>query len=156
MVDNTLHSLCKFKEAKVPYREKTAWLSLFAMAVTFGPYFTIVAMGSLPGALPNLRQLGLFAAAAILQMLILGVGHLYLRHGSPDDARTPLDERDRTIISRSISSAYYVLIVGMILVGCVMPFRSSGWSIINAALAMIVGAEVVHYGVVVLSYRRQA
>ena len=138
------------------YREKTAWLSLIAMAVTFGPYFTIVAMRSLPEALPNLRQLGLFAVAAIAQMLILGAGHLYLRRGSPQDARTPPDERDRAIMGRSISSAYYVLIGGMIVVGCVMPFSSNGWSIINAALVMIVAAEVVHYGVVVFSYRRQA
>jgi hypothetical protein len=140
----------------VPYREKTAWLSLIAMTVTFGPYFTFVALRSLPEALPNLRQLELFAAAAIAQMLILGAGRLYIRRGSPEDARTPPDERDRAITSRSISSAYYVLIAGMIVVGCVMPFSSSGWSIINAALVMIVAAEVVHYGVVVLSYRRQA
>lgn len=106
-------------------------------------------------ALPNLRQLGLFAVAAIVQTLIGGVGHLYLDRRSPQDARTPPDERDRAIMGRSISSAYYVLIAGMILVGCVMPFSSSGWTIINAALVMIVAAEVVHYGVVVLSYRRQ-
>lgn len=56
---------------------------------------------------------------------------------------------------RSISTAYYVLIAGMILVGCVMPFNSGGWTIVNAALLMIVLAEVVHYGVVVVSYRRQ-
>ncbi len=139
----------------MPYREKTAWLSLIAMAVTFGPYFTVTA-NSIPQALPNLRQLGLFAIAAMVQMLILGIGHLYLGRRSPQDARTPPDERDRTIMRRSISSAYYVLIAGMILVGCVMPFRSSGWTIINAALFMIVAAEVVHYSVVVFSYRRQA
>ena len=140
----------------MPYREQTAWLSLIAMAITYGPYFTIVAASSPLGeALPNPRQLGLFALAAIVQMLILGVGHLCLRRGSPLEARTPPDERDRAITRRSISSAYYVLIVGMISVGCVMPFSSSGWTIINAALFMIVAAEVVHYGVVVLSYRRQ-
>lgn len=140
----------------MPYREKTAWLSLIAMAVAFGPYFTIVAAGSRAGpALPNLHQLGLFATAAIVQMLILGVGHLYLRRRSPQEARTPPDERDRAIMRRSISSAYYGLIGGMILVGCVMPFSSSGWTIVNAALFMIVGAEVVHYGVAVFSYRRQ-
>jgi hypothetical protein len=143
------------EEAQMPYREKTAWLSLIAMVVTFGPYFTFVAMHSIE-ALPNLRLLGLFAVAAIAQMLILGAGHLYLRRGSPEDARTPPDERDRAIMLRSISSAYYVLIAGMILVGCVMPFDSTGWAIINAALVMIVAAEVVHYGAVVLSYRRQA
>jgi hypothetical protein len=52
--------------------------------------------------------------------------------------------------------AYYALIAGMILVGVVMPFNSGGWTIINAALFMIILAEVVHYGTVVISYRRQA
>ena len=136
-------------------QRKTAWLSLLAMAVTFGPYFTMTATrASEP--LPNLRQLGLFAVTAIVQMLILGVGHLYLRRGFVQEARMPLDERDQAIMRRSVSSAYYVLIAGMILVGCVMPFKSGGWSIINAALFMIITAEVVHYGVVVFSYRRQA
>ena len=59
-------------------------------------------------------------------------------------------------MGRAISAAYYVLIAGMIVVGCVLPFSATGWSITNAALVMIVAAEVVHYGVVVVSYRRQA
>ena len=141
----------------MPYREKTAWLSLIAMVVTFGPYFAMTAARSHPvEAMPNLRQLELFGITAIVQMLILGMGHLYLRRGSPKHERMPLDEREQTIMRRSVNSAYYVLIAGMILVGCVMPFNSSGWSIINAALFMIIAAEVVHYAVVVFSYRRQA
>ena len=139
------------------YREKTAWLSLIAMAVTFGPYFVLVASGGLPAeSMPNLRQLGSYAVVAVVQMLILGAGHLYLRRVSGQEARTPPDERDIAIMRRSISWAYYALITGMILVGCVMPFNSNGWAIINAALFMIVAAEVIHYGVVVFSYRRQS
>ena len=138
----------------MPYREKTAWLSLIAMVLTFGPYFAITA-GS-PAAVPNLRQLGLFAVAVFVQMIIQIAGHLYLRLESPEEARTPPDERDRAIMQRSISFAYYVLISGTILVGCVMPFHAQGWTIINAMLVMIVAAEVVHYGVIVFSYRRQA
>ena len=80
----------------------------------------------------------------------------FLNRSAPEDARVPPDERDLAIVRRSISSAYYVLIGGMIVVGCVMPFNSGGWSIINAALLMIVAAELVHYGVVIASYRRQA
>jgi len=65
------------------------------MAVTFGPYFAIVGTGRFHSdGLPDLRQLGLFAAAAIVQMVILVAG-------------------------------------------------------------MVVAAEGVHYGTVVLSYRRQ-
>ena len=68
----------------MPYREKTAWLSLLAMAVTFGPYFTLTAArASEP--LPNLRQLSFFAVTTIVQMLILGAGHLYLRRGSTEE-----------------------------------------------------------------------
>ena len=143
----------------MPYREKTAWLSLIAMAAAFGPYFTftLVTAGSHPAEpLPNLRQLGLYALTAVVQMLILGVGHLYLRNVTPADERTPSDVRDRAILSRAVTFAYYVLIAGMIEVGCFMPFSSSGWAIVNAAILAIVVAEVVRQSVVVFSYRRQA
>ena len=126
------------------------------MAIAFGPYFVVTAASHAGPSLPNLRQLSLFAVAAIVQMLILGIGHLYLSRRSPQEAHIPPDERDVAIMRRSIVWAYYVLVAGMILVGCVMPFNSSGWAIINSAIVMIVFAEVVHYTVVVLSYRRQA
>ncbi|MGD0269667.1 MAG: hypothetical protein ABSB14_11430 [Candidatus Sulfotelmatobacter sp.] len=139
------------------YREKIAWLSLIAMAFAYGPYFVLVARGPSPWEpWPHLHPLGLFALVSIVRMLILGAGYLYLRIGSPREERPPLDERDRAIEQRSISAAYYVLIAGMILVGCVMPFSSTGWTIVNAAIFWIVAAEVVHYSVVVASYRLQA
>lgn len=139
------------------YREKIAWLSLLAMAVAYGPYFKLVP--SSPSSwepLPHLHPLGLFALASIVRMLILGAGYLYLWLCTPREERPPLDERDRAIEHRSIGAAYYVLIAGMILVGCFMPFSSTGWTIVNAAIFWIVAAEVVHYGVVVASYRVQA
>ena len=141
----------------MPYREKIAWLSLIAMLLTFGPYFAVVKAGVFQNdALPNLRQLAVYAAAALTQVVLLGIGHLYLRLRTPDEARTPLDERDRAIKYRSMSYAYGVLIGGMILVGVIMPFNYAGWSIVNAALFMIVLAEVVHCCAIVASYRRQA
>jgi hypothetical protein len=139
------------------YREKIAWLYLVAMAITFGPYFVLVATDPPPeGVLPNLPQLWLLAAAAVAQMVLLGCGHLVLRRTAPEEARLPLDERDRAIKKRSVECAYYALIVGMILVGCVMPFTAGGWKIVNAAIFMIVVAELVHHGIVAWSYRRQS
>lgn len=136
------------------YREKIAWLSLLAMAVTFGPYFTWMAIWPPTEPLPDLVTMGRFAATVLGQALILGIGRCYLRRRSPADARAPADERDRAITLRSLGAAYYVLIVGTILVGCVMPFHSGGWQLINAAVAMLVLAEVVHYGVAAHGYRR--
>lgn len=139
------------------YREKIAWLSLIAMAVTFGPYFAIVAMGTLPARpLPDIHHLVLFGVAAVVQGLIVGAGYLVVARATDKADRTPPDERDLAITRRSTSFAYYVLILGMIEVGVVMPFNSSGWTIIHAALFMIVAAELVRLGVVVFSYRRQA
>jgi hypothetical protein len=140
----------------MPYREKTAWLTLIAMAITFGPYFVIVANGFHENGMPNLPQLELYAAVAVTLVLILGVGHLLLRRASPVESRIPPDERDRAILRRSLSAAYYVLIAGMIEVGCIMPFNSGGWTIVHAALFMIVAAEIARLGVIVVSYRRQA
>lgn len=139
------------------YREKTAWLSLVAMAVAFGPYFAIVESGLIPkDPLPNLRLLGLFAAAAFVQLLVLGIGNLLLFRQSPLEAKTPMDEREVAMKQRAVSYAYYFLIAGMIIVGCVMPFTASGWTLVNAALMTIVAAELVHYGTVVASYRSQS
>src|ERR1017187_4597287 len=126
------------------YREKIAWLSVIAIAFAYGPYFKFVARGPGPWEpLSQLHPLGLFALASLVRMLILGAGYLYLRLGSPRQELPPLDERDRAIEHRSISAAYYVLIAGMILVGCFMPFSSTGWPIVNAAILWIVAAEVV-------------
>ncbi|MEJ7807757.1 MAG: hypothetical protein WKG03_17790 [Telluria sp.] len=141
----------------MPYREKTAWLALVAMALTFGPYFAIVASGVMPvQGLPDLRHLMLFGGVATLQVLILGIGHWYLRRGARQDAHVPPDERDNAIELRAFHAAYYVLLAGMILVGCVMPFQTSGWRIVHAAIFMIIASEMVSYAVVVFSYRRQA
>ena len=141
----------------MPYREKTAWLSLFAMIATFGPYFVYVAMDKRPpNPLPDLHELSYYAAITIAELIILGVGHLVLRFKSPDEARTPLDERDEAIKRRSLSSAYYVLIFGMIQVGCIMPFMSKGWTLVHAAIFMIVLAEIIRLSVTLISYRRQA
>jgi len=139
----------------MPYREKVAWLSLVAIAVTFGPYFAMLALAPPPEApLPNLRLMRLFGATVVAQALILGAGHLVFRLRAPDDARAPADERDRAIERRSVRVAYYVLITGIILVGCIMPFNAIGWTLVNAAVAAIVVAELVHYGIAVWSYRR--
>ncbi len=141
----------------MPYREKTAWLALVAMALTFGPYFVLVAAEVFPQRADyNPPMIIGYAITTMVQVAILGAGTLYLRRAAPDDARMPPDERDTEIMRRSLSLAYYMLIGGMILVGCIMPFSAGGWEVANAAIFMIVAAEVLHYSVVIVSYRRQA
>jgi cytochrome b561 len=140
---------------QMAYREKLAWLSLVAIAVAFIPYFTIVAMRAQYQA-AVLPQLGLYAAAACVQVLVLVAGRWILRQQSPQDAAIPPDERDVAISQRGITAAYYVLIAGTIVAGCIMPFSNHGFTIVNAAFAAIILAEVVHYAVAAAGYRRLA
>lgn len=139
----------------MPYREKVAWLSLLAMFFVFAPYFTWTELHPPTDPLPNFQQLRLYAFACAAWGLILGIGHLSLRWANPGEARLALDERDLTIKYRSRDYAYGVLLVGLIIVGCVMPFRSKVWEIVNTAIFMVVLAEVAHYVSMIYSYRRQ-
>lgn len=138
------------------YREKTAWLTLLAMALSFGPYL-VWAGASPPGpGVPNLSVMGVYATAALGYAVLLGIGHLVLRMlTGPADRGRP-DERDRAIDLRATRFGYGVLIAGMIAVGCIMPFTNGGWEIVNAAVAFIVLAEMVKAAVIGFSYRREA
>lgn len=140
----------------MPYREKIGWLYLAAMAVAFIPYFAFTTTTTQSTPMPNLHQLSLFALAVTVQVIILAAGHAIFYLAAPRDAKVRPDERDLAIERRSMSAAYYVLIAGTIMVGCILPFTSSGWKIVNGAIFTIVAAEIVHYAVVVFSYRRQA
>ena len=136
------------------HRERAAWLHLVAMGVSYGPYFTLMALRPPTAPLPDLRTMGAFTVTVVVQVIVLGVGHAWLALARPEEARAEADERDRAVELRSMKIAYLVLITGMILVGVVMPFSSSGWKLINSAIGAIVIAEIAHYGFVVWSYRR--
>ncbi len=139
----------------MPYREKLAWLSLVGMAVCYGPYFAITYRSPLlEQPLPNLRLMALFAAAAGGNAVWVLLGRLLVRMTTPRDERGVADERDQAIDRRASTIAYYVLIGLALYVGCVMPFTSSGWHIVNSMVASVIIAETVSYAAIVLGYRR--
>ena len=139
----------------MPYREKLAWLSLVGLAVCYGPYFALTYRSPLlDQPLPNLRLMALFAAAAGGNAVWVLLGRLLVRMTTPRDERGVADERDRAIDRRANTIAYYVLIGLALYVGCVMPFISSGWHIVNSMVASVVIAETVSYAMTVVGYRR--
>jgi cytochrome bd-type quinol oxidase subunit 2 len=132
------------------WREKTAWITLVAMGVTYGVYFTLISRQSLS----TLSMLELFAVVTVLQVIAVVTVTSVLAALSSEEARAKPDERDRAVARRGASIAYFVLIVGVITVGVVMPFRDSGWRLTNATFFALVIAETVRYLTVVVSYRR--
>jgi hypothetical protein len=138
-------------EGGIPFREKSAWVALAAMAVA---YFIAMALAQRSGEEDTLLFLGYFAIASGVRLLILLIGTFAIAARSRSEARGPADERDRAIARRSATKAYYLLMAGMIMVGIVMPFSYRGWSITNAALLALVIADMVRYGAIIVDYRR--
>jgi uncharacterized membrane protein len=136
------------------YREKTAWLTLTCMVIAYAVYFGWVILVD-HGADPSpLAMLWWFGSVTGVQAIVVIIGSILLAVQARRDAQARPDERDRAIARRGASIGYYVLMVGMILVGVVMPFEDSRWAIINTALLALVAAEAVKYAIVVASYRR--
>ncbi|QDX25310.1 hypothetical protein FPZ54_04220 [Sphingomonas suaedae] len=137
------------------YRERLAWLELIGMVIAYGGYFIAVSIvDPAPGRMETLTFVGLFAAATLARLLILGVGWLVLRARMGGEARAQPDERDRAVARRGAGIGYYVLLSLMLWVGVVLPLTDTGWAVANSALAAIVIAEIVRQAVAVLSYRR--
>ena len=135
------------------FKEKSAWLALAAMLLAYVPFFALAAV-SPPAPMPDLRLISLFAAVSILRVVVLGLGTLWFRLRSPEDARAPADERDRVISNRATTIAYYVLITGVLATGGFMPFYTGGWGIVSATILIVVIAEIVRCIMVVVGYRR--
>lgn len=135
----------------MPAKEQFAWVWLSTMLVTYAAYFTSVFT---IGETTALTQIGLFAATTVVQVLVIGTvsAVIAVRHkGGPKS-----DERDQLIDQRATRAAYQLLICGMIVVGCLMPFNNSGWRIFHAAVFSIAVSEIVRHGLMVSMYRRGA
>ncbi|HEY9133723.1 MAG TPA: DUF2178 domain-containing protein [Dyella sp.] len=135
-------------------RERFAWVWVTALVVVFGTYFTVVGIQQSQATPSFVARMGTLAIALGSLGIIAGVTHLIIRLGNARHEAAVPDERDHLIEWRAASVAYYVLMAGMVLVGCVMPFGNSTWNMVHMALLTIAIAEIAHHGMIVLGYRR--
>lgn len=135
------------------FREKTAWLNVVAMLAAYSLYFGLLLAGHAAGR-EVFPMLWLFGSIAVAHAVIVIAGTVILSAQAPKSERARADERDRAIRRRGATTAYYVLLVGMMVVGVYMPFVESGVPLANAGLFAIVAAELVNSAVVLMSYRR--
>ncbi len=121
------------------------------MCPAYLAYFAIqIAAPGWPGTL--LGRFACLAAAAGAHAAIYVIGLLVLKLRERGEGLLA-DERDRAIDARGTRTAYFVLLTGTVVVGMMMPFRQSGWDIVNAALLAIVLAETTRNVMTVMGYR---
>jgi hypothetical protein len=109
------------------FKEKIAWVTLTTMLAAYGFYFVRLADIARDGPPPVVRMLVLFAGATIAQVIVIAIATAVLAILARRDANAPADERDRAIARRAATIAYFVLMVGMIVVGVAMPFSEPSW-----------------------------
>ncbi len=136
------------------FREKIAWLTLGTMLAAYGLYFGVIGPAARFGEERLADIIWSFGLVAAAHAVVMIAGAIAIAVSATREANAPLDERDKAIARRAANVAYYVLLVGLIFVGIVMPFSEPAWKIVNMALVAIVVAETVRYGIVLLSYRR--
>ena len=135
------------------FRERMAWLTLVTLVIAYGVYFLLAGPAAGFGKENLVDVIWSFGPVAALHGISMIIGAAALAMSTPKDAGRGPDERERAISRRSFKAGYFVMLVGMILVGLVMPFSSEPYRIFNAALGVVVIAEAVRYAIVIAGYR---
>jgi len=133
----------------MPFREKSAWITILSMSAIYGLYFRSHAG-------PNSFHLGAFVETVVALVIVQIVLTVAVAIFSPRDAKAPRDEREKLIELRATRVAYGGLATGVLL-ACV--FGALNPPIVfnpNALLFILVCAEVLRSAAQIVQYRRGA
>ena len=137
------------------FREKSDWLSFISLCL-LGIYFFEIGRGVLGGNQPGgpYYYFTLFWVLVVALVVIQVVTHIVLAVRAPQDAKTPLDERERLIRLRATQPAYFVLLVGAFSTIGTMHMGFNTWQFAHCILFVIWIAELLRYGMRLFYYRR--
>lgn len=139
----------------MPFREKKAWATIFALLVVFIPYYYLM-MRLYHQPDPNYNNLGQLALLALITFIALETILVVAAHRlSPEDAGIPKDEREQLFAFRSARIAYAGLIFFVIATTFPMIHWSGGnWGWGMLYLAAIILAEVLRASALIFQYRQ--
>lgn len=141
------------------FREKSAWISLVLLLVLGGIYFWNFAL--ILARRPAFSDVELFFGVVAALVIAEVVLHMAIAIRSPQEARTPKDEREWLIDLKATRVAFFVLLVSAFAsIGTVhLPLRDPHdhtFVMMHGVLFSIVAAEVVKFGTQIALYRRDA
>jgi hypothetical protein len=140
--------------SQMSFREKSAWISFVVIALVFGVYFARI-LRVLPRALGGGGDSIHFFFVLGAALILFEVGlHLAIKIQSPQEARTPKDERDRLIDMKATRLAFPVLLVGTFAAIFTLHLAVSRGVIINVMLAAVVVAQLTRFGAQIVYHRR--
>jgi hypothetical protein len=134
------------------FREKSAWVTLIAILLVFALYVLHRPQLSHPRPSDFHALLACIGAFVIIETS----AYLILRLRYPEDARTPLDEREQLINLKATRLASGCYVVGSFLAVLTLHHGASAVMIGYFIVLAFVIAEIVKYGARIIYYRRGA
>jgi hypothetical protein len=137
----------------VPFHEKVAWFTLVAAVVIYSAF--VAAVLATPSAeLTVWRVVVLFTIALTVQGVTIGVAKPMLALRDPEEAKAPLDERDRGVARRAFKAAYLTLMGAVVLLAMGVPYAHDAWQLTLAAYGATISADMVRMAATIVGYRR--
>lgn len=132
------------------FREKSAWVTLLAILLVS----TLFGLHAPSLSHPQPHDFHSLAGCIAAFLLIEAVAFLVLRLKYPEDARTPLDEREELIHLKAARLASACYGVGSLLAVLSIHHGVKAPTLAYLIVFAFVTAEVVKYGARILYYRR--
>ena len=140
-------------EPVMPFREKSAWISLLATSGVWGTYFWILWPDLLDRSL-NPSAVGLLIGGVVVLTLIQIVLAITMALTSGKAADAPMDEREQIIDLKGARAGFYALNGAVLCVSALWLLKVSPLIMANGILAAMVVGEVVRSAWIIASYRR--
>jgi len=136
------------------FREKSAWITLVTVLLSFGVYFGAIVTGRISG--HGLSSLHLMLACVIALVVLQAVLGRVAAATTPKAERAMRDERETLIQWRSRSLGYYVLVV--LVIGLFIPVHLGHdvFDLANFVLLDVVIATLVVAVAQIVMFRRGA
>jgi hypothetical protein len=136
----------------MPFREKSAWISLLSIAGIYGIYFWSVIHAGPRAGIHSGTLLGTIIALVVVQVaLTIGAAM-----AAPKEAQAPRDEREKLIELKATRLAYSGLATSVALACFFGAFDPPIVFNTNALLFILVTAELLRSGCQIIQYRRGA
>ncbi|HXD75895.1 MAG TPA: hypothetical protein VN628_19250 [Vicinamibacterales bacterium] len=137
------------------FREKSAWISFYSIAIFAVMWFTHIARVEFFH-VPENPMLWFFGTLVTVLALEIGL-QIWIRIQSPHEARTPKDERERLIDMKASRVAFYVLLVGAFSsIGTMHIPGSNRFTMAQTMMGSILVALLTRFATQIVLHRRDA
>lgn len=133
------------------FEEKSVWIQLAGTTIGLGAYFVVAGMMYTSGVRALPAYVPLFAAAVILIVILLVIGHIIAAVTSRPEGR---DERDRLIEWRAESNSAWLLAVGILGAVTAMIFSLDNVWVAHLLLLSLFVSEALGFILRLVYYRR--